>query len=86
MIRGGWPGDFETVEGRLAAYSMLLSRGVFRRGGAPRADRDWDLVAVDDPHGYASLGRLVHWRRVMPTINHLIGSATINWGGGNSVG
>lgn len=79
-------GDFETVEGRFAAYSMLLSRGVFRRGGAPRADRDWDLVAVEDPHGYASLNRLVHWRRVMPTINHLIGSATINWDGGNSVG
>ena len=25
--------DVTTVEGRLAAYSMLLSRGVFRRGG-----------------------------------------------------
>ncbi|HEV2863521.1 MAG TPA: hypothetical protein VGX48_21080 [Pyrinomonadaceae bacterium] len=79
-------GDFETVEGRLAAYSMLLSRGVFRRGGAPRADRDWDLVAVDDPHGYANLGRLVHWRRIMPTINFPLGSATVNWDGGNSVG
>ena len=78
----------------LASYSMLLSRGVFRRGGAPlatrRADgtlvREWDLVAVEDPHGYATLNRLVHWRRIMPTINFALGSATMNWDGGNSVG
>jgi hypothetical protein len=29
--------NLDTVEGRLAAFSMLLSRGVFRRGGPPRA-------------------------------------------------
>lgn len=75
-----------TFEERLAAYSMLLSRGVFRRGGAPRAERQWDLIAVEDPHGYANLNRLVHWRRIMPTINFPLGSATINWDGGNSVG
>ena len=83
-----------TPEARLAAYSMLLSRGVFRRGGAPLATRDangnlirqWDLIAVDDPHGYANLNRLVHWRRSMPTINFAVGSATVNWDGGNSVG
>ena len=75
-----------TEEQLLASYSMLLSRGVFRRGGAPRADREWDLVAVEDPHGFANLNRLVHWRRVMPTINHPLGSATINWDGGNTVG
>ena len=77
--------DFTTVEGRLAAYSMLLSRGVFRRGGALRADREWDLIAVEDPHGFATLTRLVHWRRSMPTINFAQGSATVNWDGGNSV-
>jgi hypothetical protein len=83
-----------TEEQLLASYSMLLSRGVFRRGGAPLATRredgslvrEWDLVAAEDPHGYANLNRLVHWRRVMPTINHPLGSATINWDGGNSVG
>ena len=79
-------GDFETVEGRLAAFSMLLSRGVFRRGGALRAEREWDLIAVEDPHGYANLNRLVHWRRSMPTINFALGNATVNWDGGNSVG
>ena len=65
---------------------MLLSRGRFRRGGAPREARDWDLVAADDPHGFADLTRLVHWRRAMPTINFALGSATVNWDSGNSVG
>lgn len=83
-----------TTEQRLAKYSMLLSRGVFRRGGAPLATtrpdgtlvREWDLVAAEDPHGYANLTRLVHWRRAMPTINFPLGSATVNWDGGNSIG
>ena len=78
--------DVSTVEGRLAAYSMMLSRGVFRRGGTPRADSEWELIEADDPHGYANTSRLVHWRRVMPTINFAVGSATVNWDGGNSVG
>ncbi|HKR61921.1 MAG TPA: hypothetical protein VJS64_19700 [Pyrinomonadaceae bacterium] len=75
-----------TVEGRLAAFSMLLSRGVFRRGGAPRANSEWELIAVEDPHGFASLTQLVHWRRAIPTINFALGSATVNWDGGNSIG
>ena len=78
--------DVSTTEARRAAYSMLLSRGVFRRGGVPRANAEWELIAVDDPHGFASLNRLVHWRRSMPTINFALGSATINWDGGNNVG
>ena len=78
--------DVSTPEARLAAYSMLLSRGVFRRGGTPRANSEWELIAVEDPHGFATLDRLVHWRRVMPTINFVTGSATVNWDGGNSIG
>lgn len=78
--------DLSTPESRLAAYSMMLSRGVFRRGGTPRANAEWELIAVDDPHGFAALDRLVHWRRVMPTINFKQGSATVNWDGGNTVG
>jgi hypothetical protein len=75
-----------TVKARRSAYSMLLTRGVFRRGGAPRADAEWELIAFQDPHGFASLTRIVQWRRAMPTINFHLGSATINWDGGNSVG
>ena len=75
-----------TVEGRLDAFSMLLSRGVFRRGGVPRPNSEWELIAAEDPNGFANLNRLVHWRRAMPTINFAQGSATVNWDGGNSIG
>lgn len=78
--------DLSTIAAREAAFSMLLSRGVFRRGGTLCEAREWNLVAVDDPHGFASLTRLVHWRRAMPTINFALGSAVVNWDGGNSVG
>jgi cytochrome c peroxidase len=78
--------DVSTPEARRAAYSMLLTRGVFRRGGTPRPNSEWELIAVDDPHGYANVNRLVHWRRTMPTINFAAGSATVNWDGGSSVG
>jgi mono/diheme cytochrome c family protein len=78
--------DISTVEARRAAYSMLLTRAVFRRGGAPRPNSEWELIAVDDPHGFATLDRLVHWRRSMPTINFPIGSATVNWDAGSNVG
>jgi cytochrome c peroxidase len=78
--------DVSTPEARRAAYSMLLSRGVFRRGGTPRPNSEWELVAVDDPHGFANVNRLVHWRRAMPTINFPVGSATVNWDAGSNVG
>ncbi len=78
--------DLSSVEARRAAYSMMLTRGVFRRGGAPRAEREWDVVAVDDPHGFATVSRIVQWRRAIPTINFHLGSATINWDGGNTIG
>lgn len=77
--------DFSTVQARWANYSMLLTRGVFRRGGAPRADREWDVVAVEDPHGFANTNRLVQWRRAQPTINFNLGSVTVAWDGGNTV-
>jgi cytochrome c peroxidase len=78
--------DVSTVDARRGAYSMLLSRGVFRRGGAPRPNSEWELIAVDDPHGFASVNHLVHWRRSMPTINFAVGSATVNWDAGSNVG
>jgi cytochrome c peroxidase len=78
--------NLTTVEGRRAAYSMMLSRGVFRRGGAPRPNSEWELISVDDPHGYANLNRLVHWRRSMPTINFPMGGRIINWDAGANVG
>jgi cytochrome c peroxidase len=78
--------DVSTVEARRAAYSMLLTRGVFRRGGPPRPNSEWELVAVEDPHGFASVNQLVQWRRSMPTINFAVGSVTVNWDAGANIG
>ncbi len=78
--------DVSTVEARRAAYSMMLTRGLFRRGGPPKADAEWELIAVEDPHGYANTGRLVHWRRSMPTINFPVGSVTVNWDAASNIG
>ena len=78
--------DVSTTEARRAAYSMLLTRGVFRRGGVPRPDSEWELIAVEDPHGFANTNQLVHWRRPMPTINFALGSSTVNWDSGSTVG
>jgi Cytochrome c peroxidase len=77
--------DVSTKDARRTAYSMLLTRGVFRRGGAPRPNAEWELIAVEDPHGFANINQLVHWRRSMPTINFATGSATVNWDGGSTV-
>lgn len=78
--------DVSTVEARRSAYSMLLKRGVFRRGGPPRPNSEWELIAVDDPHGFANLNQLVHWRRSMPTINFPVGSVTVNWDAASNIG
>ena len=78
--------DVSTTEARRAAFSMLLSHGLFRRGGPPRPNSEWELIAVDDPHGLANVNLLVHWRRSMPTINFPVGSATVNWDAGSNVG
>jgi cytochrome c peroxidase len=77
--------DLSTKEARRAAFSMLLTRGVFRRGGAPLANSEWELIAVEDPHGYANQNNLVQWRRAMPTINFALSSHTVNWDGANTV-
>ncbi len=77
--------DVSSKEARRAAFSMLLTRGVFRRGGAPLANSEWELIAVEDPHGYATVNNLVQWRRVMPTINFALSSHTVNWDGANTV-
>jgi cytochrome c peroxidase len=76
--------DVSTVEARRAAYSMLLTRGVFRRGKAPLPNAEFQLIAADDPHGFGSLNFIVQWRRALPTINFALGTAIILWDGGNS--
>jgi cytochrome c peroxidase len=78
--------DVSSKEARRAAYSMLLTRGLFRRGSVPPPDAEWEIIAVDDPHGLANNNLLVEWRRSMPTINFALGSSIVNWDSANSRG
>lgn len=55
--------DVSTAEARALAYSMLLSRGVFRIGLKMPDSAEFELAAVDDPYGYASQEELSLYRR-----------------------
>jgi hypothetical protein len=61
--------DVSTRDARKAAYSLLLSKGLIRIGiGAP-PNADFDVVAIDDPYGYATLQELSLYRRPLPATN-----------------
>jgi cytochrome c peroxidase len=72
--------DVSTVEARRSAYSMLLRKGLIRVGIGVPAGAEFDLVAVDDPYGYASATELSLFRRPLPATN-LAFLATVMWDG-----
>ena len=61
--------DVSTVEARRNAYGMLLNKGLIRIGIGLPEDREFDLIAVDDPYGYASAAELSLFRRPLPSTN-----------------
>jgi cytochrome c peroxidase len=61
--------DVSTSAARLQAYSMLLDRGVIRVGIGIPAGAEFELMAVDDPYGYASAAELSLFRRPLPSAN-----------------
>ena len=68
-----------TVEEKRASYSMLR-KGLFRRGGAPPATREFDIVAANDPYGWGSDNpqRFSVFRRPLATANlHL--TKNVGW-------
>jgi hypothetical protein len=72
--------DVSTVDARRKAYSMLLDKGLIRVGiGLPEI-REFDLIAVDDPYGYASAAELSLFRRPAPATN-LKFLSTVMWDG-----
>ncbi|GFE80302.1 hypothetical protein GCM10011487_23020 [Steroidobacter agaridevorans] len=75
--------DLSTVWKRREAYSMLL-RGLFRRGGTVPADRDFDIVAVDDPNGVGSTTVFSFYRRPLATANLKLATG-VHWDGRFSV-
>jgi hypothetical protein len=72
--------DVSTVEARRAAYSMLLSKGLIRVGIAIPPNAEFELIAADDPYGYASANELSLFRRPLPSANLKFLSAVM-WDG-----
>ncbi|MEC5387817.1 hypothetical protein VVD49_18945 [Uliginosibacterium sp. H3] len=71
---------------RRAAYSMLLNKAVIRVGmpvptqtnETPPKAAEFELVAIDDPYGYAKSSELSLFRRPLPSAN-LRFLATVMW-------
>ena len=72
--------DVSTVDARRRAYSMLLDKGLIRVGIGIPADAEFELIAVEDPYGYASAAELSLFRRVLPSTN-LKFLSTVMWDG-----
>jgi cytochrome c peroxidase len=72
--------DVSTLEARRKAYSMLLTKGLIRVGIGIPANAEFDLIAVDDPYGYASAAELSLFRRPLPSTN-LKFLSTVMWDG-----
>ena len=76
--------DVSTLAKRKAAYSMLLTRGLIRVGLPIPANAEFELVAVDDPYGYASANELSLFRRPLPAANDSF-LTTVMWDGRETV-
>lgn len=72
--------DVSTLNARRKAYSMLLNKGLIRVGLPIPANADFELIAVDDPYGFASVSELSLFRRPLPTTN-LKFLSTVMWDG-----
>jgi cytochrome c peroxidase len=77
--------DVSTVAKRRTAYSMLRNRGVIRIGIGVPAGAEFELIAVDDPYGFAHAGQLSLFRRPIPSVN-LKFIPTVMWDGREASG
>lgn len=58
-----------TIEERRAAYSLLLSRGLFRIALAVPANAQFTVVSVQNPYGCSDSSTLSMYRRPLPSTN-----------------
>ena len=75
---------FRRVEARRGAYSMLLNKALIRVGIGIPDGAEFELVAVDDPYGFASAKELSLFRRPLPTANMEFLS-TVMWDGRETI-
>jgi cytochrome c peroxidase len=76
--------DVSSYRARKEAFSMLLNRAVIRIGMPIPANAEFELIAVDDPYGYASASELSLFRRILPSGNLKFLSAVM-WDGRETV-
>lgn len=72
--------DVSTLDARRSAYKMLLTKGLIRVGIGVPDGAEFDLVAVDDPYGFAGPSQLSLFRRPLPATNLKFLSAVM-WDG-----
>ncbi|MEO7114601.1 MAG: cytochrome C [Caldimonas sp.] len=72
--------DVSSQRARAKAYSMLLTKGLIRVGMPIPATAQFDLLAVDDPYGFASANELSLFRRPLSATN-LRFLSTVMWDG-----
>ena len=75
--------DTSTFQGKLKAYSLLLSRGLIRIPIAVPANAEFNVVSVVNPYGCGDTGTLSMYRRPLPTTN-LRFLSTVMWDGRES--
>jgi hypothetical protein len=61
--------DVGSTAARLAAYRLLLEKGLIRIGMRVRADAEFIVDGIDDPYGHASAADLSLFRRPLPATN-----------------
>jgi cytochrome c peroxidase len=61
--------DVATVDGRRAAYSLLIGRGLIRIPLSLPAGAEFDVVSVSNPYGCNETSTLSMYRRPLPTTN-----------------
>ncbi len=75
--------DMSTTQARWACTTMLR-QGLFTRRVSPPAQRDYDVIAANDPLGVGTVQSLWFFRRPLPTSNFK--SHTVMWDAANTVG
>jgi cytochrome c peroxidase len=75
--------DASTVQGRFAAYSLLISRGLIRIALAVPATAEFNVVSVVNPYGCGDPATLSMYRRPLPSTNLRVLS-TLMWDGRES--